>query len=159
MAGHQGSNHELLLFAVAIAAAASVFAAAVDYQAAVSKGELAKAGVISRLQIALFQRANGTPAAASPAFAQAPTPTAPLDSVPGKNLSQKLNRSNGVIHPKEVDPSIEKPVPKAEDPNVVPRWPGFGGPLYPASYRGHPDERQVERLVASRSPQVGRQQG
>jgi hypothetical protein len=69
-------------------------------------------------------------------FAQAtkptPTPTAPLDSVrgettpgdeptaPAQNLSDKLNQSNGVIHPKEVDPGIEKPAPKAGDPNVVP---------------------------------------
>jgi hypothetical protein len=61
------------------------------------------------------------------AFAQTPDPTptqsAPLESLPGKNLSQKLTRSNGVIHPKEVDPAIEKPVPRTRDPNVV-RPPG-----------------------------------
>jgi hypothetical protein len=59
------------------------------------------------------------------AFAQAPA--APLDSVQGEttpdappqNLSEKLKRSNDVIHPKEVDPAIEKPAPKAGDPNVV----------------------------------------
>jgi hypothetical protein len=64
-------------------------------------------------------------------FAQAPgkpepTPAAPLNSAPGENLSEKLNRSNGVIHPKEVDPTIEKPVPKTGDPNVVPP-PGTSG--------------------------------
>jgi hypothetical protein len=55
-----------------------------------------------------------------------PTPTAPLESIPGKNLSEKLNRSNGVIHPKEVDPAIERPAPKTRDPNVVPP-PGTSG--------------------------------
>ena len=43
-----------------------------------------------------------------------PTPAAPLNSAPGENLSEKLNRSNGVIHPKEVDPTIEKPRPRRE---------------------------------------------
>jgi hypothetical protein len=77
-----------------------------------------------------------------PAFAQAPnpaaSPTAALDSVagestpgaeptaPGQNLSEKLNQSSGVIHPKEVDPAIEKPTPKVRDPNVVPP-PGTSG--------------------------------
>jgi hypothetical protein len=65
------------------------------------------------------------------AFAQAPnrtpTPAVPLDSVPGEqNLSKKLNQSNGVIHPKEVDPTIEKPAPKTGDHNVVPP-PGTSG--------------------------------
>ena len=53
-----------------------------------------------------------------PAFAQAPKPTAPLDSAPGaeptppaQDLSKQLNQSNGVIHPKEVDPAIEKGAP------------------------------------------------
>jgi hypothetical protein len=75
---------------------------------------------------------------AGSAFAQAPNPTptpaAPLDSVesettpgaPAQNLSEKLNQSNGVIHPKEVDPAIEKPAPKVGDPNVVPP-PGTSG--------------------------------
>ena len=79
---------------------------------------------------------------AGSAFAQAsnptPTPTAPSDSVPGEttpgaeptapieNLSEKLNQSNGVIHPKEVDSAIEKPAPDARDPNVVPP-PGTSG--------------------------------
>jgi hypothetical protein len=43
-----------------------------------------------------------------------------------QNLSKKLNQSNGVIHPKEVDPAIEKSVPKTGDPNVVPP-PGTSG--------------------------------
>ena len=70
--------------------------------------------------------------AASPAFAQTLNPAPPIDSVPEKiapgagpakpaqNLSEQLNPSNGVIHPKEVDPAIEKPAPKAGDPNVIP---------------------------------------
>jgi hypothetical protein len=83
----------------------------------------------------------GVTLVAGPARAQAPTapaPTAPLDSAPGENtpgakptapaenLSKKLNQSNGVIHPKEVDPGIEKPPPNARDPNVVPP-PGTSG--------------------------------
>jgi hypothetical protein len=84
----------------------------------------------------------GVTLVAGSAFAQAPNPTptpeAPPDSVPGEttpgakptapaqNLSEKLNQSNGVIHPKEVDPTIEKPAPKTGDPNVVPP-PGTSG--------------------------------
>jgi hypothetical protein len=80
----------------------------------------------------------GVTLVAGSAFAQAPNPTptpvAPLDSAqdeatpgaPAQNLSEKLNRSNGVIHPKEVDPAIEKPAPKVKDPNVVPP-PGTSG--------------------------------
>jgi hypothetical protein len=80
----------------------------------------------------------GVALVAGPAFAQAlkpaPTPTAPRDSVPAgtkptapaQTLSEKLNQSNGVIHPKEVDPAIEKPAPNPRDPNVVPP-PGTSG--------------------------------
>jgi hypothetical protein len=61
---------------------------------------------------------------AGSAFAQAANPeTTPghaEPTAPAQNLSKKLNQSNGVIHPKEVDPAIEKPVPKVGDPNVVP---------------------------------------
>jgi hypothetical protein len=63
---------------------------------------------------------------AGSAFAQAtnltPTQAAPDEATPGgkPNLSKKLNQSNGVIHPKEVDPAIEKPAPKTGDSNVVP---------------------------------------
>jgi hypothetical protein len=61
------------------------------------------------------------------AFAQAPNPdTTPGDAAPAQDLSKKLNQSNGVIHPKEVDPAIEKPAPKVGDPNVVPP-PGSSG--------------------------------
>src|ERR1700733_8501552 len=76
----------------------------------------------------------GVALVAASALAQTPTPAAPLDSVqnetkpgaPAQNLSEKLNQSNGVIHPKEVDPAIEKPAPKAGDPNVGPP-PGTSG--------------------------------
>jgi len=69
---------------------------------------------------------------AGPSLAQAQTPAPSIDSVPEKiapgakptaptkNLSEKLNQSNGVIHPREVDPGIEKTPPKARDPNVIP---------------------------------------
>jgi hypothetical protein len=82
----------------------------------------------------------GVTLVAGSAFAQAPnpTPTPTADSVPdettpraeptapAQNLSEKLNQSDGVIHPKEVDPAIEKPAPKARDPNVLPP-PGTSG--------------------------------
>ena len=63
----------------------------------------------------------GVTIVAGSVFAQAPgkpepTPAPPLNSAPGEDLSEKLNRSNGVIHPKEVDPTIEKPAPKTGDP-------------------------------------------
>jgi hypothetical protein len=60
------------------------------------------------------------------AFAQATNPapneTAPAanPTAPAQTLSKELNQSNGIIHPKEVDPGIQKPVPKTGDPNVVP---------------------------------------
>ena len=41
-------------------------------------------------------------------------------AAPAETLSDRLNRSNGVIHPEEVDPAIEKPAPQARDPNVLP---------------------------------------
>ncbi len=78
----------------------------------------------------------GVTLVAGSAFAQAPnpapTPKSPRDSVPGEttpgakatapaqNLSENLSQSNGVIHPKEVDPAVEKPAPKTGDSNVVP---------------------------------------
>jgi hypothetical protein len=74
-----------------------------------------------RLLIAGFTLVGGA------AFAQAPNPGGtPGDAAPAQNLSKKLNQSNGVIHPKEVDSAIEKPVPKVGDPNVVPP-PGTSG--------------------------------
>jgi hypothetical protein len=61
---------------------------------------------------------------AGSAFAEAPSPApapaAPTATAPGQSLSEKLNRSNGVIHPKEVDPAIEKPAPNPGDSNVIP---------------------------------------
>lgn len=73
--------------------------------------------------------------AASPGLAQTPaaTPTASVDSVPEKiapgakptepaeNLTQKLDQSNGVIHPKaNVDPAMQKPAPQTGDVNALP---------------------------------------
>jgi hypothetical protein len=66
--------------------------------------------------------AAGVALVANSAFAQAPSPP----TAPAQNLSEKLNRSNGVIHPKEVDPAIQRPAPDARDPNVVPP-PGTSG--------------------------------
>jgi hypothetical protein len=74
---------------------------------------------------------------AGAAFAQATSP-APREATPGANssapdqsLSKELNQSNGVIHPKEVDPAIEKPTPNARDPNVVPPPGASGGAAAP----------------------------
>jgi hypothetical protein len=74
---------------------------------------------------------------AGAAFAQA-TSQAPKEAIPGakssapiQSLSKELNQSNGIIHPKEVDPAIEKPVPNARDPNVVPPPGASGGAAAP----------------------------
>jgi hypothetical protein len=81
----------------------------------------------SRLRLLI----GGVTLVAGPAFGQTPNPTptprVPADSVPGQiapganptapaeSLSEKLNQSDGVIHPKEVDPAIEKPAPQARE--------------------------------------------
>jgi hypothetical protein len=70
------------------------------------------------------------------AFAQTTSP-APNEMTPGgkptaeQNLSKELNQSSGVIHPKEVDPGIQKPAPKTGDPNVVPPPGASGGGAAP----------------------------
>ena len=76
----------------------------------------------------------GVTLVAGSAFAQSPldsTMPGANPTAPAQNLSEKLNRSNGVIHPKEVDPAIEKPAPKVGDPNVVPPPGSSGGALAP----------------------------
>ena len=69
-----------------------------------------------------------------PASAQAASlETTPGDAnptAPGQNVSKKLDQSN-VIHPKEVDPAIEKPAPQTGDSNVVPPPGTSGGPSAP----------------------------
>jgi hypothetical protein len=81
------------------------------------------AGVTLVAGSAFAQAANPIPAPAErPDLVQGET----APDAPAENLSEKLNRSNGVIHPKEVDPAIEKPAPKAGDSNVVPP-PGTSG--------------------------------
>ncbi len=92
-----------------------------------------------RKKVAL--RANAVVASAFGAFASfqaaAQTPP-PLDSVPEKvapdakptepatNLSQKLDQSDGVIKPKDVDPGIEKPVPNTHTDDTI-KPPGTPG--------------------------------
>ena len=49
---------------------------------------------------------------------------------PSKNLSKELDRSNGVIHPKDVDPAMNKGAPNMRDRNVIPP-PASGGALAP----------------------------
>jgi hypothetical protein len=74
----------------------------------------------------------GVTLGAGSGFAQAtgpaPNETAPSanPNAPAQSLSKELNQSNGIIHPKEVDPGIQKPAPKTGDPNVVPP-PGTSG--------------------------------
>ena len=74
----------------------------------------------------------GVTLVAGSGFAQATSP-APNETAPGanstapaQNLSKELNQSNEIIHPKEVDPGIQKPAPHTGDPNVVPP-PGTSG--------------------------------
>jgi hypothetical protein len=74
----------------------------------------------------------GVSLVADAAFAQATSP-APNETTPGaktdprdQSLSKELSQSNGVIHPKEVDPGIQKLAPPTGDLNVVPP-PGTSG--------------------------------
>ena len=65
---------------------------------------------------------------AGSALAEANSPAANPQPAPGQSLSDKLSRSNGVIHPKEVDPAIEKPAPDPQDQNVIPPGAAPGSP-------------------------------
>ncbi len=69
----------------------------------------------------LWMIVAGAALMAGAAFAQAPSPTAPAVKPlrPGETLSKKLNETNGIIRPKEVDPGIQKPAPRTHDSNVV----------------------------------------
>lgn len=76
MAKHEDSSPlELFLFAVAVAASAAVFAAAVDHRAAVSENDAAKA-VFSQTRPALSQRTHDQ-AITVPAGGRAGWPTQP----------------------------------------------------------------------------------
>ena len=44
----------------------------------------------------------------------------------GRDPERQAEQVDGVIHPEEVDPAIEKPAPQARDPNVLPP-PGTSG--------------------------------
>jgi hypothetical protein len=80
--------------------------------------------------------------AAAPALAAETAPKPPPTTIPekiapgaepsgpAKNLSDKLNKSDGVIQPREVDSGIHKEAPTTGDPNVV-RPPGTGGDAAP----------------------------
>jgi hypothetical protein len=70
---------------------------------------------------------------ASSGFAQTTTPkdTIPDANPPAQNLSKELSQSNGIIHPKDVDPAIQKPAPNTGDPNVVPPPASSGGGATP----------------------------
>ena len=53
------------------------------------------------------------------------SPTATPSATPD-NLSKKLGQTNGVIHPKDVDPNMDKTAPRTGDQNVIPP-PASGG--------------------------------
>jgi hypothetical protein len=117
--------------------------------------------ISSRLSLIIASAA----VAAGPAFADTFGPasppgaaageTAPAEpAAPGKSLSEKLNQSGGVIHPKEVDPAIEKPAPNAKDPNVIPP-PGTSS----GARRRSRSERLFRPLAGPRRPGLPRQVG
>ena len=85
----------------------------------ISRSLLPWAGVVALLATA--QTSAQTPAS-KPAPTTIPEKIAPgaKPSAPAKNLSRELNESNGVIHPKDVDPAMNKGAPKTADHNVVP---------------------------------------
>jgi hypothetical protein len=64
----------------------------------------------------------------STAFAQAPDPRGctPQERS-GQPLGQKLDQSNGVICPPDVDPAMKTPTPKSGDPSVIIPPPGSPG--------------------------------
>jgi hypothetical protein len=79
----------------------------------------------------------GVSLGAGTAFAQTASPApngatpGANSSAPGESLSKELDQSNGVIHPKEVDPAIQKPAPSTGDPNVVAPPGASGGATAP----------------------------
>jgi hypothetical protein len=84
------------------------------------------AGCIAPLAMASAQSASSDPSSRS----AAPSPASPNSTFakqPG-TLSDKLGASNGVIHPKEVDPSIEKKPPPTGTAAVIPPPGSPGGP-------------------------------
>jgi hypothetical protein len=99
---------------------------------------------------------------ASAAFAQATSP-APNEITPGakptENMSKELSQSNGIIHPKEVDPAIQnRPPTRGETPTSCPRQ-GLQAALPPPSQNkrrvsGPVKHPLAERLRAARSPLV-----
>ena len=91
----------------------------------------------------IFRMATlGALLAAAPALAAETAPKPPATAIPEKiapgaepsgpaqNLSEKLDKSGGVIQPRDVDPGMDKTAPTAGDPNMV-RPPGTGGDAAP----------------------------
>jgi hypothetical protein len=67
-------------------------------------------------------------AAGSTALAQAPnTKNCTKQEQSNQPLGQKLNQSNGVICPPDVDPAMKAPTPKTGDPSVIPPPDSPGG--------------------------------
>ena len=76
--------------------------------------------LIARLSMIVAGATLFTGAAFAQATGQGSKNTVPDANPPAESLSKELSQSNGIIHPKEVDPAIQKPAPKTGDPNVVP---------------------------------------
>jgi hypothetical protein len=87
---------------------------------------LAVAGWMAPLAMASAQSGSTDPSSQS----ASPSPASPNSTFakqPG-TLSDKLDASNGVIRPKEVDPSIEKKPPPTGTAGVIPPPGSAGGP-------------------------------
>jgi hypothetical protein len=76
----------------------------------------AAAGCFAVLAIAPSQAASANDPGAQ---SVSPSPNSSFAKQPG-TLSDKLDASNGVIRPKEVDPKIEKPAPSTGSTAVIP---------------------------------------
>ncbi len=66
----------------------------------------------------------------APSVDSVPEKTAP-GTKPNENLSQKLDQSNGVIQPQNVDPKMDKPVTTTGSGDVIKPLGTTGGPPGP----------------------------
>lgn len=79
---------------------------------------LVEIGLVLALMLAPGAKA-ATPDATADAT-RAPAPPTDISKKPG-NLSEKLNRNNGVIHPEgDIDPAMRKPAPPTGATPVIP---------------------------------------
>lgn len=79
---------------------------------------LLKTGFVVALMLA--RGAKAATADATTDAPHAPAPPTDISKKPG-NLSDKLNRNNGVIHPEgDIDPAMRKPAPPTGATPVIP---------------------------------------